>query len=162
MTTPSVMLMTNNTAPRTVAETSGSLATVVDNPDSWTALGNLLYIDARQTGFSYSQLEDPSSNLARAEAFSLRNFNPMLDGADVVRVILRFLAAHPQLRHNPVVLVGESYGGTRATVVLNLLLLPRWYGEGAPPGASRRSTVAKNVARSWPTASIISTDAIFV
>ncbi len=135
----SLMLMTNNTAPRTVAETTGALATVVDNPDSWTGeLANLLYIDTRQAGFSYAQLEDPSLSVPRSEHFSVRNFNPLLDGADIVRALLRFLAARPQLQRNPVIFVGESYGGTRATAALNLLLLPRWYDEDAEPDLGRR------------------------
>src|SRR5690606_21764191 len=41
---------------------TGPDQTVADNPDSWTSLGNLLWIDARQTGFSYGLLDDPSSS----------------------------------------------------------------------------------------------------
>lgn len=89
-----------------------------DNPYSWTKMGNLLYIDARQTGFSYS-LADPDDGSAE---YSKRNFNPFIDGADFVRVVLRVLKQNPEIRSNRVVLVGESYGGVRACVMLSYLL----------------------------------------
>jgi pimeloyl-ACP methyl ester carboxylesterase len=50
--------------------------------------------------------------------------NAAADGADFVRVLLQVLEQQPALRNNPVVIVGESYGGTRASVMLNLLLEP--------------------------------------
>lgn len=43
---------------------------------------------------------------------------------------LRFLAAHPALRAVPVVLVGESYGGFRATLMLHMVLHPERYAGG--------------------------------
>jgi hypothetical protein len=67
-------------------------------------------------------MDDPSDPLERAAEFGPANFNAPLDAADFVRVVLRFLAAHPQIRANPVVLAGESYGGVRATMMLELLL----------------------------------------
>jgi hypothetical protein len=45
------------------------------------------------------------------------------DAGIFLSVISRFLTRHPQLIRNPVVLVGESYGGTRATFMLKWLLL---------------------------------------
>ena len=95
---------------------------VADNQWNWNKLGNLLYIDARQTGFSYGIVDNPSNRSARSNYFSTANFNVFVDAADFIRVILRFLEAHPQIKSNPVILAGESYGGTRTTAVLNILL----------------------------------------
>lgn len=102
----------------------------IPNPVPWTRLGNLLFVDARQAGFSYGLLPGVSGLQARFEAFNAQNFGTFIDGADFIRLLLRFLAAHPELRGNPVVIVGESYGGARATVILHLLLHYAEYGDG--------------------------------
>lgn len=94
------------------------------NPWSWTQMGNLLYFDTRQAGFSYSTLPDPSDPTARALEWTQRNFNAYIDAADAVRLVLRVLSQQPALRDNPIVIVGESYGGTRATLMLRYLLGP--------------------------------------
>jgi hypothetical protein len=124
-------LMSANTAPRAVAvdERTGQ-GVVVDNPSSWTRIGNLLYIDSRTAGFSYSLMENPEDPQRRRHEFEAQNYNSFFDGADFVRVILRFLAAHPRLQRNRVVIVGESYGGIRATVMLNLLFYYKSYADG--------------------------------
>lgn len=102
----------------------------IPNPVSWTAIGNLLYVDARQAGFSYNQMALVNNFNARFREFNSQNFNCFFDAADFIRVILRFLAAHPQLRDNPVVIVGESYGGTRTLTLLHILLNYAAYGNG--------------------------------
>ncbi len=102
-----------------------------ENPNSWTKLGNLLYIDARQTGFSYCVIQDADKKENRVKEFSSRNFNSLLDGADFVRVVLRFLKNHAQIQGNKVIIAGESYGGIRSTVMLNLLLRYKEYGDGS-------------------------------
>lgn len=94
----------------------------VPNPDSWTKLGHLLYIDSRQTGFSYNLMANPESEEARLLEFNAQNFNTFFDAADFIRVLLSFFDAHPDLRSHRVILVPESYGGTRATLMLYLLL----------------------------------------
>lgn len=129
------MLLGLSTGPRTFdpAQT-GPDATVADNPASWTSLGNLLWIDARQTGFSHGIIDppdDPSETATRNQAMALDAFNTYFDAADFVRVLLRFLADHPTLRDNPIVIVGESYGGTRAQILLDMLLQPGRYTDGA-------------------------------
>jgi hypothetical protein len=104
---------------------SGGGDVYIPNPHSWTQLGNLLYIDARQAGFSYNIMSDARSlnnESVRFQEFNSQNFNPFFDGADFIRVLLRFLARHPELQSNPVVIVGESYGGMRAICMLHLLL----------------------------------------
>lgn len=124
------MLLGLNVGPQTFAPAATAGAELVDNPHSWTQLGNLLWIDARQVGFSYSLLDDPSDMVARDDALSFANFNSYVDAADYVRVLLEFLAAHPQLRDNEIVLVAESYGGTRAQLMLDMLLHAQAYTNG--------------------------------
>jgi hypothetical protein len=124
------MLLGLNVGPQTFAPAATAGAELVANPHSWTTLGNLLWIDARQVGFSYSLLDDPSDPLARQAALSFGNFNSYLDAADFVQVLLVFLAEHPELTDNEVVLVAESYGGTRAQLMLDMLLHPAAYAEG--------------------------------
>jgi hypothetical protein len=102
----------------------------IANPTPWTRLGNLLYVDAREAGFSYDLMDRASDELARWREFNAQNFNPLFDAADFIRLILRFLAAHPALRASRVVIVGESYGGDRATCLLHLLLNYADYGNG--------------------------------
>lgn len=102
----------------------------VPNPVSWTQLGNLLHIDARQAGFSYCTMSSASDIGARYQEFGAQNFNAYFDAADFIRVVLRFFGAHPELERNPVVLVGESYGGIRATTMLYILLNYEKFGNG--------------------------------
>ena len=117
----SAIVFLYNTAKRT-GDQKFSEDGFAENASSWTQLGNLLYIDARQTGFSYGIVDDPTDNSARSGYFSTSNFNVFADAADFIRVILRFLEKHPSLESNPVILAGESYGGTRSTAILNVLL----------------------------------------
>ncbi len=124
-------LMGLNTAPFSLDKkrTGGKLLNV--NPYSWTSMGNLLYIDAPNTGFSYNLMNQPSDELLRAKEFDVQNYNPFIDASQMVRMVLRFLAAHPDLQNNPVILVGESYAGVRVTTMLNLLLNYPAYGDGS-------------------------------
>ena len=125
-------LFSMNTAPYTLdrehQQNAGSQLS--KNPQSWTAIGNLLYIDAPMTGFSYNLMPNPDVTLKRQAEFDVQNQNPFIDAAQVIRVILRFLGEHSDIRNNPVVLVGESYGGTRVSTMLNLLLFHEQYGTG--------------------------------
>jgi hypothetical protein len=100
------------------------------NPHSWTRIGNLLHIDSRTAGFSYSLMDNPQDDSMRQAEWDAQNYNAFIDGADFVRVLLRFLSDHPPLQRNPVVLVVESYGGIRALVMLHLLLYYQDYSNG--------------------------------
>lgn len=112
----------------------------ISNPVSWTRLGNLLYIDARQTGFSYNimgnslnyknTMGNSYNYFERLKEFNAQNFNAYFDAADFVRVILRFLSKYPDLQDNPVIIVGESYGGIRASAILHILLNYTDYADG--------------------------------
>jgi Serine carboxypeptidase len=106
------------------------LDTTSPNPYSWTHLGNLLYIDAPTTGYSYNLADGTKTGSETAVFYDAQNFNSYIDAAQMVRVVLRFLRAHPNIAKNPVVLVGESYGGTRVSTMLNLLLNYQRYGSG--------------------------------
>lgn len=114
----SMFLMSFGTGP-TSLDLDDPTAPAKANPWSLSSLGNLLYIDARGAGFSYFTNEDDATN---STAFSVANFNPTVDAADFVRVVLRVLHDQPALSNNPVVLLGESYGGARSALMLDLLL----------------------------------------
>lgn len=124
-----MLLFTYNTSKMTGDQAFADID-VVENDFNWNQMGNLLYIDARQTGFSYGMTNDPSSVTERNNYFDTNNFNVFVDAADFIRVILGFLERHPDILTNKVVLVGESYGGTRATAMLNILLNVRDYAAG--------------------------------
>ena len=114
------LLLAFNTGRKSMDPLFNGGEVVGDNPHRWSSFANILYIDARNTGFSYSISGDKAG-------YTTRNFNPFLDGADFVRVLLRFLAAHPAIQANPIIFAGESYGGTRTIVMQNLLLNPTRY-----------------------------------
>jgi pimeloyl-ACP methyl ester carboxylesterase len=116
---------------------------VGSNQARFTAFANMLYIDARGTGFSYGLLDDPSDTAARTGEFVLQNYNAWLDAADFIRVILRFLSTHHSIERAPVVFLGESYGGTRASIILHLLAHPDMYGDGS--AAYEDVTLAKEI-----------------
>ena len=100
------------------------------NPVSWTRLGHLLYIDARPVGFSYSSMERDQDSMNDC-ANSTPRITILFRRRRFIRLLLRFLAAHPQLQGRPVVIVGESYGGTRAIAMLHILLDYADYGNGS-------------------------------
>lgn len=145
-------LFSMNTAPYTLDKlrTNGNLYAA--NPYSWTALGNLLYIDAPNTGFSYNVISGASDLNVRFSEFNSKNFNPFIDSANVIRVLLRFLDAHPAIRANQVVLVGESYSGTRVSTMLNLLLFYTKYGTGEKiyKDAALAAEIGRHLARVFP------------
>jgi hypothetical protein len=108
------------------------------NPAPFTELGNLLYIDQRDAGFSYSMTRDPKCV-----------FDGVEDAADFLRVVLRFLAARPTLQRNNVVILAESYGGLRAQFMLDMLFHATSDGcEAAAPGIGRE--VVAHFATAFP------------
>lgn len=123
-------LFSMNTAPYTLDRERTNGARYATNPYSWAGLGNLLYIDAPNTGFSYNVVPGASTFDVRLLEFNVQNFNPFIDSANVIRVLLQFLDAHPQVQASQVVLVGESYSGTRVSTMLNLLLFYPSYASG--------------------------------
>jgi hypothetical protein len=99
------------------------------NPYNWAQLANLLYIDSRQAGFSYGTALDATNQSQRSAGYSQDNFNFFGDAADFIRVVLRVLKSQPALQNNPVVIVGESYGGMRTSMMLPMLLDPVSIGQ---------------------------------
>jgi len=124
----SSLLFLYNTSKKT-ADQSVAGEGAAGNAYNWNQIGNLLYIDARQTGFSYGIVDNPSNSRSRSNYFSTANFNVFVDAADFIRVILRFQEKHPLIKSNQVILAGESYGGTRTTAVINILLNVADYAE---------------------------------
>lgn len=91
--------------------------TVIPNPDSLTQFANLLYIDPRQSGFSY----DLIASRAPADADCSRDvFNEYVDAADVLLASTHFVTEHHALT-GPVYFMGESYAGVRITWMLSYL-----------------------------------------
>ncbi len=95
------------------------------NASSWSDLGNLLFIDGRQVGFSYSLLPDPVNDGDRGAEYAPDNYNNFVDAADFVRALLQFFEKHPDLVENPVVFVGQGYAGMRTSLMLSYLLYPQ-------------------------------------
>lgn len=79
----------------------------VPNPASFTQFANVLYLDERDTGFSYD-LGLTCSGTG----------DHMMDAGDFAFAVLDFLDSHPPLSKARVVLTGESFGGTRAPAIL--------------------------------------------
>ena len=107
-------LLSYGTGRRTVDPAPDAGPVAIENPSRWTAFANLLYIDARQAGFSYGL-----GDFTRAQTCT---FSDVEDASDFVRALLDFLDSHDSLRDRPVILAAESYGGVRATWMLDLLL----------------------------------------
>lgn len=139
------LLLAFNTGRRSMDPAFNGGTVVGENPHRWSSFANILYIDARNTGFSYSIVGD-------RPGFTTRNFNPFIDGADFVRLLLRFLAAHPAIRGNPVIFAGESYGGTRTIVMQNLLIHHERYAgnEGYFTDTALADEIAAHYAAAFP------------
>lgn len=108
-------LLLFGTGPYTLDPMALATGVPAQNPASLTRFANLLYLDSPQAGFSYGVRNDIDC--------SCRGSSPdyVWDAADFVKALLTFLDDHKALRDNPVVLVGESYGGVRAAAMLYLL-----------------------------------------
>ena len=93
---------------------------IAANPNNWTQFANLLYIDAPATGFSYPLgYRDPAKDYQVVTPDV--GIDILRDAGIFLQVITRFLVRHPALLANRVILVPESYGGTRATLMLHYL-----------------------------------------
>lgn len=109
------VLFGTNTGKWTLDPAVAGDAVIAENPHAWTRFANLLYVDPPQTGYSY--------DVARANGEQpVVPFIPEHDAAVLVRVVLDVLAKHPQIRDNRVILVGESWGGVRASIMGQQLL----------------------------------------
>jgi hypothetical protein len=130
----------NNTAPYSInlAAVGKDKDGVVKNPNSWTKIANLLYIDPSQSGFSYNVSEQVFAEEGYLgmmmqlwrEYMARGNFHPMIDADQLLRVILTFLRDHPKFAGREVVMVGESYGGVRVSTILHMLMNSAMYDGG--------------------------------
>jgi len=105
-------LLPYGTGPMTLDPDGGA---PVANAASFTRFANLLYLDERQSGLSYGLGDASPANVNARCTFSILD-----DAADFIRAIAAFLEGHGSLSQSKVVLVGESYGGTRTTAILHL------------------------------------------
>ncbi len=131
-------LFAYNTAPYTLDMRRTNGSAFAPNAHSWTKLGNLLYIDAPNAGYSYVQgdiidiISDPIAD---------GHYNPFIDADQVLRAVFLFLSDFSDIKRNPVVFVGESYSGTRVSTMLNLLYNHPAYTNGTrqfnDPGLSQ-------------------------
>ena len=109
----SSILFSFNTGPWTLdPAVAGAQKIVANTAANWAEFANLLYIDAPSTGFSY-----PLVNLD-GRMLSV-GIDTQRDASYFNRLVLRFLKRHPEILNNRVIIVGESYGGVRATWMFN-------------------------------------------
>jgi len=104
-----------NTGPKTLdPDTTGDNQTIALNTQAdWSDFANLLYIDAPTAGFSYPINENPDVPSTDIDL----GIDMDRDAAIFLQVVTRFLGHHPALLNNGLILVGESYGGARATLM---------------------------------------------
>lgn len=88
----------------------GAAATIVDNPDTWLAFTDLVFIDPISTGWSRTAKPD-----AAASYHGVRRDSEML-----AKVIALYVAKTSRSA-SPKYLLGESYGGFRAAKVARAL-----------------------------------------
>jgi carboxypeptidase C (cathepsin A) len=84
----------------------GANAKMVDNPDSWLAFTDLVFIDPIGTGWSRTVKPDDAKNF----------FNVRTDAQVLAKVIALYIAKNARTA-SPKYLFGESYGGFRAVKV---------------------------------------------
>ncbi len=104
------------TGPMTV-EPGGA---VVPNPTPLTEVANLVYLEPRQSGYSYDVGPGTPPAGPTTDDCSPLIFNEYVDAADVLFAALELLEMHPEL-HGPVYWMGESYAGVRITWILTYL-----------------------------------------
>ena len=122
----SVNFLSMNTADVTLCKEVTGESLFAENKFSWRKMANVLYIDAPWTGFSYNYGYELPCGAAYQGLISANTFNCFVDADLMVRAMLAILDRCNVAKHQ-VYIVGESYGGTRATLMLNMLLFPENY-----------------------------------
>lgn len=92
-------------------------AHLTDNPDSWLAFTDLVFVDPVGTGYS-RMLPDPDGRPGDPRAY----YEIVGDAESFAMFIRQWLTANNRWA-SPKAIVGESYGGTRAAVLANTLAL---------------------------------------
>ncbi|PIA29439.1 hypothetical protein AQUCO_06000059v1 [Aquilegia coerulea] len=89
------------------AKYNGSLPTLMLNPNSWTKISNILYVDAPVgTGFSYSRSLEGSFTSDTKSAKQSYIF------------IRKWLMHHPEFFSNPLYICGDSYAGMVVPIIV--------------------------------------------
>ena len=88
----------------------GAHATITDNPDTWLAFTDLVFIDPIGTGWSRTVKPDDAKNF----------YNVKSDAQVLAKVIALYTAKNAR-SSSPKYLLGESYGGFRAVKVARAL-----------------------------------------
>jgi hypothetical protein len=123
-------------APLFVVTTGGPGAPVVllaDQLNELSTVGHTLFIDARNSGFSYVLDDDVESLTARQSRLGAAEYNVFRDAADVASVLLDFFQQYPEHARREVYFVAESYGGARTAVLLDLFLSASKYSTTPGP-----------------------------
>ncbi|KAF9626075.1 hypothetical protein IFM89_030743 [Coptis chinensis] len=93
------------------ADSNGSLPNLVLNPDSWTQVANVIFLDAPVgTGFSYWRTAE---RFLISDTISARHTNQFLQN---------WLTDHPQFLSNPLYIGGDSYSGIVIPVIVEELI----------------------------------------
>jgi carboxypeptidase C (cathepsin A) len=113
----SAFLMLGGVGPRTVAfsEAGGYLpppSRLVDNPDTWLAFTDLVFVDPVGTGYSRAAESGEEAD---------RRFFGVRQDASAMAAFIRLWLAREGRTLSPVFLAGESYGGFRAAVLAHAL-----------------------------------------
>lgn len=95
------------------------------------SLCHALFIDQRNTGFSYNLAV--AGPIPQDGRFTPDDNNPYVDASDYLRVLIAFTLSHPDTASLPILILAQSYGGVRATALLDLLLHREAYLEGRRP-----------------------------
>lgn len=85
-----------------------------DSGSPLTSLCHALFVDARNAGLSYEIVDEPESYVA-----SHAEYNAYMDAVDMLRLLALLAPRLPEIRE--ALLVGESYGGVRASLMLDLM-----------------------------------------
>src|SRR5215472_8992878 len=85
---------------------------VIDNPDTWLDLTDLVFVDPVESGYSRSSLSEDETR---------REFLGVRQDLDTLGRIIRQLLVKLDRLNSPLYLVGESYGGFRAARLPRLL-----------------------------------------
>jgi hypothetical protein len=86
-----------------------------DAPRPITELCNALFVDARNTGLSYELVDSPASHVPQ-----VASYNAYTDASDYLRALHALWPKLAPKRIEEIVPVGESYGGVRAALLLDL------------------------------------------
>ena len=127
---------------------------LIDNPDTWLAFTDLVFIDPVGTGWSRPAKPDGGSA-----------FWGVQRDADVFAKLIALYVAKNSRGASPKYLLGESYGGFRAAkvaralqsdqgiVVTGIMMVSPHAGSGVPMGRSNPRSAPRCISRRWSQAS---------